>query len=560
MNMEYSILPAELRLMIMNNLTHVRDRVNLSSVGFLENELAKTAAAPMKITFHLRDENRESILSFMSNHVRNEYLVHIECSEISESDFVGLNRAKTLNFMNFDGIYTGDFTEPRHTPFFANWVSGIADNWIREEIEYAKTRPGSSNSISHALRYCKEVENLILPLENINLAGLSACKTLELRPIHIPTHPIFIDLSTIKSITGLKSLKISHGSILSSHASEIVDLPISLELPYCDIEGVAIDAEFEPLLVINYDDFHTIDISELDITEIPRLENIYSLNIRDTAIAELNPLHLPHLHTLNAAGTRLTSIPQIKTLVHLNISNTQIETVDISGLPKLKNLIASNLPLRDAGGFRHLHSLNISHTAVYDLTGLDNLWALDASYTPVKNVSNLSRLHTLNLSHTHVTNVEALGQVHTLNLSYTPVLDVSALTHVHNLDLSYTRVSDVSALGGTHYLNLCHTHVVNIKPLRNVHTLDLSKTDVTDVDCLTEVRVLSVNWTRVGSVANLYNLEKLFLKNTPMAKLDPKTLFRMIRCIKCVYNGEPASGRFQNSLPRRFDRLQLSRV
>ncbi|OGP57561.1 MAG: hypothetical protein A2V67_17515 [Deltaproteobacteria bacterium RBG_13_61_14] len=261
----------------------------------------------------------------------------------------------------------------------------------------------------------------------------------------------------------------------------------------------------EELTLEEYMNLKNLDLSGTDISDLPHLKVLSSLQIldlSDTNITDLSPLQeLTRLEYLSLYDTKVSDLSPLKSLSslkYLALWNTNVS--DISPLKELTSL----------------KILSLWNTKVADLSplqGLNNLQELSVNITTVFDISPL----------------QGLTSLQHLNLSRTKVADLSplkGLANLQELNLGKTKVTDLSPLRGLKSLqiltlySIALTDLSPLKGLTSLKKLDLTGTQVSDISPLKELislKELNLNVTQVSdlsSLKGLTSLKKLSLRNT----------------------------------------------
>ena len=180
-------------------------------------------------------------------------------------------------------------------------------------------------------------------------------------------------------------------------------------------------------------------VTESDLREIGRMENLYALCLAGAPITELGSIaDLENLEMLFLDGTaiaELGSIVELENLQELNLSETAVtELGDIVELENLEQLYLSNTAIAGVEGIgklENLHMLELSDTAVtelgdiVELENLEHLYLRNTSIAGVEGIGKLENLKTLFLYGTDITEAGELvnlKNLQTLNIADTPLV------------------------------------------------------------------------------------------------------------------------------------------
>ena len=171
---------------------------------------------------------------------------------------------------------------------------------------------------------------------------------------------------------------------------------------------------------------HILSYDDLGILNVNLVSKRFYDNVKHVKVAKLKPT------------TSLDDIERLSKIykVSVDLSGKNITDTDLYKLRNVHTLNLRNTKIKDVSALSKVHILDLSDTNVTDVSMLGNVHTLDLSFTDVKNVSALNNVHTLYLSYTKVKDVSSLENVHTLYLDgCVGLIDVSSLGNVHTLYL-----------------------------------------------------------------------------------------------------------------------------
>ena len=287
----------------------------------------------------------------------------------------------------------------------------------------------------------------------------------------------YSNLSTISSLTNLKTLSIDGVTITTDDLKAICALPdlTGLYLTRCNLSG---------------------------ISELSNATGLTELDLSNNTIRDLEPLSkmqdLTYLNMSHNAVTQLTALTGLTKLTELDVSyNSVNSTVALSGC-------------------KALNILRIDYNALTKLEGLgklEQLQIITASHNQINDITDLSSppaLSELDLSNNNLTNLDALAsqkQLRVLNFAYNQVAALPAFVsdcQLININGTRNQLTNLQALSVLKQLNYAtmdyNTGITSVSPLASCYNLvevSVYGTGVTDVSALVKMDVI-VKYAPVG--------------------------------------------------------------
>ncbi len=212
------------------------------------------------------------------------------------------------------------------------------------------------------------------------------------------------------------------------------------------------------------------------------------LNLKNTSITDLSPLHGLPLKSLTAEGCPLADLSPLRgmPLRTVNVNSTKVTDLEpLRGMPDLRDLAIGGTTvtdLRPLHGLPKLKWLTLWDTPVTDLTPLmgTQVWVLYMGGTKVENLAPLAglpleELYCPGIPALDFTPLAACTKLRNLDLTGTAVQDLEFLrnTKLWNLTLARTQVRDLSPVAGMplQFISFHDTPVTDITPLLSCPTL-----------------------------------------------------------------------------------------
>lgn len=249
------------------------------------------------------------------------------------------------------------------------------------------------------------------------------------------------DLSQIRHLTGLKSLKIS--GIAASDFTALGALPLleKLDLSGCVMSAASLDA-------------------------IGTLPELVALNLSGCALSSIEGLSelikLTELDLSNNIITDISPLSKLTNLTNLSLKNNPINTLDpLADYTALKKLDVSSCEISNLtalSGMNALTFLDASDNQITSISPLESCTSLEKLMISSNEVAGISVLPSLpkltnfDGSHNNITKIPAFETAHPLqsiNLNYNSISSVSGLKDLPQLNyvmLDYNQVSDLSPL------------------------------------------------------------------------------------------------------------------
>ena len=203
-----------------------------------------------------------------------------------------------------------------------------------------------------------------------------------------------------------------------------------------------------------------------NLSALSRINNLYSLILRDNDIYNINPLkwliNLTYLDLVNNNISDINSLNQLTNLDTLYISRNNIN--DINNLSPLTNLRNLDLDMN-----------NISN--IQPITWLIKLENLNLRLNEISNISPLSGLKNLKELHLDVNNISNISPL-------------SGLKNLKELRLEVNNISDINPLSNlTSLLRMYigHNNISNVTPINklpNLQRLYISNNSICDISPL----------------------------------------------------------------------------
>ena len=217
----------------------------------------------------------------------------------------------------------------------------------------------------------------------------------------------------------------------------------------------------------------------------------------------------------------VSSCSSIWSLMLIGCSVTESDLREIGRMENLHALCLAGAPITELGSIAELENLEmlfLDGTAIaelgniVELENLELLWLNDTAIAGVEGIGKLENLQELNLSETAITELgsivelENLEQLYLSNTSIAGVEGIGKLENLHMLELSDTAVTelgDIVELENLEHLYLSNTSIAGVEgigKLENLKTLFLYGTEITEA----------------GELVNLKNLQTLNIADTPL--------------------------------------------
>ncbi len=267
----------------------------------------------------------------------------------------------------------------------------------------------------------------------------------------------------------LKSLSLPELPKLKRLACENTGL-LDLDLHKCP--------NLEVLVIPSYESNNQNDLSEIDLSQIPKLKY---LNLsRNTKLRHLDLSKVPNLEGLNCRGCNLSEldlsfVPKLKGL-YID-DNTEIRQLDLSKVPELVGLACRNCSLSELNlsFVPKLQYLNIGGNTQISQLDLSKVPELENLYCDNCSLSELDLSHTPNLEILDV----AHNKLSQIDLSHTLKLLKLILSHNKlNNSLDLSKIPNIVTLA----VSDCALTGLNISGLNNLENLNCSNNNLKSID------------------------------------------------------------------------------
>jgi len=310
-------------------------------------------------------------------------------------------------------------------------------------------------------------------------------------------------LEGLECLAGLTDLTLEGGlaaGALDLHALAELDLLSSLRL----YGGQYRNVEVLPTLSLGY-----LQLSDLGWTSVDVLT--------DANIGALGIEHMP--------ATDLSALPTIRNLTSLNIVATSTtDLAPLASIRALSDVMLAHVPAEELpalGELADLQWLGLLDMPITHLEGLAGAPALG-----IIEITSAPELESL-------AGLEGLPNLYRLTIRETGLSDVSALAGSPSLvhvDLEHCAIEDISALGTCEILSnlsLSDNRIVDVAPLAssNVQLLWLDSNQIVDLEPLSGATVQRLNISdnpveSLDPIGTLDELTSLFMRNVGATSLE----------------------------------------
>lgn len=291
-----------------------------------------------------------------------------------------------------------------------------------------------------------------------NIYKLTGLTSIDLDNISLDSQ---INLSPIKSLTNLKTIKIKNAGVtseminnlsgynnpnltnISLKGNDITDINFIKSIYITNVQAVDISnnkiSAFTPIEGVNWPNLQTLDASNNEISDIspianvnwPNLQNLYASNNQISDISPIAKVNWPNLQSVDVSNNKISNISVIKNTNWPNIQTIDVSDNEISDInpisnanwPSLTSIIADNNHIINIDSFAktnwtNLQTISVNNNDISDISSMSgeykkfpNLSQFNVSYNKI---SNLSFMYGFNIQGGSVNNQVV---VKTLNLA-----------------------------------------------------------------------------------------------------------------------------------------------
>lgn len=324
-------------------------------------------------------------------------------------------------------------------------------------------------------------------IPSVDLLGeMTELQTLDLRANHIS------DITALTTLTHLQELDLRDNHVFDIaplaelYAIELLNLrgntvgdltPLGAltNLVYLNVHSNPVESGVEALA--NLSALDTLILRDVwlgaDVAVLENLTQVVRLNLRNTGIADVQPLAgMAGLVELDLGENNLQDLTELAALT--NLTALDLRANQVSDLNPLQNLV-------------NLQVLNLDGNTVRDLTSLAGMSALTELSLADNQISRLNAVNFGEINHLSLTHLNLGDNVTGLQSGLADLELLGGLNQLTVLDLRSNQLSDLAPLGGLtalQVLNLAENQVADLAPLAELLALtelDLAGNHIADL-------------------------------------------------------------------------------